>query len=51
MLPSFGAFTGGHAVKPTPDEAVFVVADTAIFRVPGQGPDTVECLVPSIKNQ
>lgn len=51
MLPSFGAFTGGHAVKVAPDEAVFVVADTAIFRVPGQGPDTVECLVPSIKNQ
>ncbi|MGK5024165.1 ligase-associated DNA damage response endonuclease PdeM [Janthinobacterium sp. RB2R34] len=51
MLPSFGAFTGGHAIKPLPDELVYVTADAAIFRVPGQGPDTVECLVPSIKNQ
>lgn len=51
MLPSFGAFTGGHAIKPLPDELVYVTADAAIFRVPGQGPDTVEYLVPSIKNQ
>ena len=35
ILPSFGAFTGGHAIKPLPDEAVFVTADAAIFRVPG----------------
>ena len=35
ILPSFGAFTGGYAVRPLPDEAVFVTADSAIFRVPG----------------
>ena len=35
ILPSFGAFTGGHAIRPLPDEAVFVTADSAIFRVPG----------------
>ncbi|OBV36636.1 ligase-associated DNA damage response endonuclease PdeM [Janthinobacterium psychrotolerans] len=51
ILPSFGAFTGGHALKPLPGELVYVTADAAIFRVPGQGPDTLECLVPSIKNQ
>ncbi len=51
ILPSFGAFTGGHALKPLPDEQVYVTADSAVFRVPGQGPDTAECLIPSIKNQ
>jgi len=35
ILPSFGSFTGGYAIRPLADEAVFVTADSAIFRVPG----------------
>ncbi|MDN2708876.1 ligase-associated DNA damage response endonuclease PdeM [Janthinobacterium sp. SUN118] len=34
ILPSFGAFTGGHAVRPGAGESVYVTADTAIFRIP-----------------
>lgn len=34
ILPSFGAFTGGHAVRPGAGERVYVTADTAIFRIP-----------------
>jgi len=34
ILPSFGAFTGGYVVSPAVDEAVFVVADGAIFPLP-----------------
>lgn len=34
ILPSFGAFTGGHAVRPGAGESVYVTADTAIFRLP-----------------
>lgn len=34
ILPSFGAFTGGYAVRPAADENVFVLADGAIFAVP-----------------
>lgn len=34
ILPSFGAFTGGHAVQPAVDERVYVTADAAIFAIP-----------------
>ncbi len=34
VLPSFGAFTGGHPVRPVADERVFVVADDSVFQVP-----------------
>lgn len=35
ILPSFGAFTGGHAVRPGVGERVYVMADAAIFAIPG----------------
>jgi len=34
ILPSFGAFTGGHAVRPGAGECVYVTADAAIFPLP-----------------
>ena len=34
ILPSFGAFTGGHAVQPAAGERVYVTADAAIFAMP-----------------
>ncbi|MGK5037484.1 ligase-associated DNA damage response endonuclease PdeM [Janthinobacterium sp. LB3P118] len=34
ILPSFGAFTGGHAVQPAAGERVYVTADAAIFAIP-----------------
>ena len=34
ILPSFGAFTGGHAVRPGIGERVYVTADAAIFPLP-----------------
>ena len=34
ILPSFGAFTGGHAVAPEPDEQIYVVAEQSIFSIP-----------------
>ena len=34
ILPSFGAFTGGHAVRPGAGERVYVTADAAIFAIP-----------------
>ncbi|SDL89097.1 putative phosphoesterase [Janthinobacterium sp. OK676] len=34
ILPSFGAFTGGHAVRPGVGERVYVTADAAIFPLP-----------------
>jgi DNA ligase-associated metallophosphoesterase len=34
ILPSFGAFTGGHAVRPGAGEHVYVTADAAIFPLP-----------------
>lgn len=34
ILPSFGAFTGGHAVRPGVGERVYVTADAAIFALP-----------------
>lgn len=37
ILPSFGAFTGGHAQQVQAGEQVFVTADEAVFRVPGTG--------------
>jgi DNA ligase-associated metallophosphoesterase len=33
VLPSFGAFTGGHAVLPADDERIVVCADEAVFAV------------------
>jgi len=35
ILPSFGAFTGGHAQPVQAGEQVFVTAGEAVFRVPG----------------
>lgn len=35
VLPSFGAFTGGHAVVPEPGERLFVTTGDAVFEVPG----------------
>ena len=34
ILPAFGAFTGGHAVRPAAGERVYVTADAAIFPLP-----------------
>ena len=34
VLPSFGAFTGGHAVRPASGERVYVTADAVIFALP-----------------
>lgn len=34
LLPSFGAFTGGHAVQPVQDERVFVTSGEAVLEVP-----------------
>jgi DNA ligase-associated metallophosphoesterase len=31
VLPSFGAFTGGHSLRPAADEALFLVAGDAVF--------------------
>ena len=36
ILPSFGAFTGGHAVEPHPGERLYMAADDAVFQVPEQ---------------
>ena len=33
ILPSFGAFTGGHAVKPAPGERIFVTSGDAVHSV------------------
>ena len=33
ILPSFGAFTGGHLVRPAPDEAVYLSTGSAIHYV------------------
>ncbi|MBV7535762.1 ligase-associated DNA damage response endonuclease PdeM [Duganella sp. sic0402] len=34
VLPSFGAFTGGHPVAPQPDEQLFVTSGEAVLRIP-----------------
>lgn len=34
ILPAFGAFTGGHALRPAAGERVYVTADAAIFPLP-----------------
>ena len=34
ILPSFGAFTGGHAITPAAGEQVFVAADDVVVAVP-----------------
>ena len=39
ILPSFGAFTGGHAVAGATGERLYVVADDAVFAVPPIAPD------------
>jgi metallophosphoesterase superfamily enzyme len=33
LLPSFGAFTGGHPVSKRPGERLFVSAEDAVFEV------------------
>ncbi|UGQ45054.1 ligase-associated DNA damage response endonuclease PdeM [Massilia endophytica] len=33
ILPSFGAFTGGHVIAPLPGERVFVLAEQSIFPI------------------
>ena len=33
ILPSFGSFTGGHAVRPGPDERIFVTSGDAVHSV------------------
>ena len=33
ILPSFGAFTGGHVVEPAPGERCYLVADDSIFPI------------------
>ncbi|MBC7415806.1 MAG: ligase-associated DNA damage response endonuclease PdeM [Herminiimonas sp.] len=38
LLPSFGAFTGGHAVAQRADERLFVVAGEQVFLVPPARP-------------
>jgi DNA ligase-associated metallophosphoesterase len=38
ILPSFGAFTGGHAVTGGTGEQLYVVADDHVFAVPAQPP-------------
>ncbi|GJI91615.1 hypothetical protein [Duganella hordei] len=35
VLPSFGAFTGGHAVATQPAERIVVSTGDAVFEVPG----------------
>jgi DNA ligase-associated metallophosphoesterase len=37
ILPSFGAFTGGHAVTADAGERLFVAADDRVFAVPAAG--------------
>lgn len=34
MLPSFGAFTGGHPVIPAPGERLFVAAEDQVIEIP-----------------
>lgn len=36
VLPSFGAFTGGHTVTPAPGEQLYVSTGDAVFAVPGK---------------
>lgn len=35
VLPAYGAFTGGHPYSPASDERLYVIADQAVFRLPG----------------
>lgn len=35
LLPAYGAFTGGHVYTPSQDEAVYVIADQSVFKLPG----------------
>ena len=35
VLPSFGAFTGGHPIAPQPGQRVFVTSGDTVFQVPG----------------
>ncbi len=34
VLPAFGEFTGGHAVRPAPNERIFLLADGAVREMP-----------------
>lgn len=36
VLPSFGAFTGGHAVRPAPGDRLFVSADEHVMEIPAR---------------
>lgn len=36
LLPSFGAFTGGYAVRPGKGDRLFVAADDRVFEVPAR---------------
>jgi DNA ligase-associated metallophosphoesterase len=38
VLPSFGAFTGGHPVAPQPGERIAVSSGDAVFEVPVEAP-------------
>jgi hypothetical protein len=33
ILPSFGSFTGGHALRPEPDERIWVSSGEAVHSV------------------
>lgn len=35
LLPAYGAFTGGHVIKPAAGESIYVIADQSVFRLPG----------------
>jgi hypothetical protein len=33
ILPSFGAFTGGHAIRPEPGDSIYVTSGEAVHCV------------------
>lgn len=35
LLPAYGAFTGGFVVQPNADQTCYVIADQAVYRLPG----------------
>ena len=39
LLPAFGGFTGNHAIRPIPDDRVFVIADNAVLELPETAQD------------
>ncbi|UOD49383.1 ligase-associated DNA damage response endonuclease PdeM [Orrella daihaiensis] len=34
ILPAYGAFTGGHAYNPSPNESLYVIADQVVMKLP-----------------